>query len=230
MTVHKVDVEAVAKGLERPFLMQQIAQVDHFGVHLYLCRGAVARHRHVTQDELFYVHSGSLALDTDWGHITLSRREFAVVPQGLAHVSGSIAGAVIMLFQARGDPDRKNGHGRLTLDPGTQLLPKWSVDRAADRLRKPYLPLAVAQVDEMRVRVVWCLGETNWHVHPDHDEMLLITDGRLNVATPTASFGAKTDELLVIPRRRIHRLTSSQDTIVLSLIHGEVTLEAHMGR
>ena len=230
MTVHKVDVEAVAKGLKKPFLMQHIAQVDHFAIYLYLCRGAVTRHRHLTQDELFYVHSGSLALDTDWGHITLSRREFAVVPQGLAHVSGSITGAVVMLFQARGDPERKNGHGQLGLPAGPHLLPKWSVDRAAKRVRTPYLPVAVARVDEMWVRVVWCLGVTDWHVHPKHDEMLFVADGRLEVATRSASLSAKADDLLVIPRGRSHRLTSGQDTILLSLVHGEVTLEAHMGR
>jgi len=230
MTVHKIDVEAVAKGLETPFLMRHIGQVDHFAIYLYLCRGAVARHRHLTQDELFYVHSGSLALDTDWGHITLSRREFAVVPQGLAHVSGSIVGAVVMLFQARGDPDRKNGHGQLSLNTGSHLLPKWSIDGAAERLRSPYLPVAVAQVDEMQVRLVWCLGETNWHVHSEHDEMLLVADGQMGVATPAGLFSAKADDLLVIPRGQIHRLTASRDATALSLIHGDVAIEAQMGR
>jgi len=230
MVIHKVNVEDVARGLQKPFLMEHVAQVDHFAVYLYLCQGAVARHRHITQDELFYVHSGLLALDTDWGRITLSRREVAVVPQGLAHVSGSIVRTVVMLFQARTDPERKNGHGRMGRGHRDNLLPKWSVDREAGRLATPYLPAALARVDEMWLRIVWCLGETNWHVHPHHDEMLLVMDGEVEVSTHAESFDARANDLLVVPRNRIHRLSSRRDTILLSLIHGEVTPQKQMGR
>lgn len=210
--------------------MEHVAQVDHFAVYLYLCQGAVARHRHMTQDELFYVHSGLLALDTDWGRITLSRREFASVPQGLAHVSGSVVRTIVMLFQARGDPERKDGHGRMGRAGHGELLPKWSVDREANSLATPYLPVAVARVDEMSLRLVWCLGETNWHVHPNHDEMLFVVDGSVEVATHMESVRASANDLLVVPRRQIHRLTSRQDTILTSLVHGQVGLRDHMGR
>ena len=88
----------------------------------------------------------------------------------------------------------------------------------------------MARVDEMWLRLVWCLGETNWHVHPHHDEMVLVVDGDLEVATDQGALNAKADDLLVIPRRRIHRLRSRRDTILLSLVHGEVTLQDHMGR
>jgi homogentisate 1,2-dioxygenase len=229
MSIHKVDVAAAAAQLSRPFLLGQIAQVDHFALYLYLCEGAVARHRHLTQDELFYVHSGILSLDTDWGRISLDQRELAVVPRGLAHLSSSLIHTSVILFQAQGDPERKNGHGRLIMEQSTGPLPKWAVVEEAERLPRPYLPAPLAQVDEMSLRLVWCQGETPWHQHPNHDELLWVEDGRLEVGTEEGLISVHEDELIVIPRDHIHRVTSIQHTIALSLIHGEVSPLTHMG-
>ena len=62
-----IRVDDIARTLDRPFVMQQIARVDHFGVFMYLCQGFVQRHQHTTQDELFYVYRGILVMNTDWG-------------------------------------------------------------------------------------------------------------------------------------------------------------------
>jgi homogentisate 1,2-dioxygenase len=229
MSIHKVDVASAAAQLSRPFLLGQIAQVDHFALYLYLCEGAVARHRHLAQDELFYVHSGILSLDTDWGRIALDRRELAVVPRGLAHQSSSLVHTCVILFQAQGDPERKNGHGRLDVEQGTGPLPKRSVIKEADRIPQAYLPVPLAQADEMSLRLIWCQGDTPWHKHSNHDELLWVEDGRLEVGTEEGPVSVHEDELIVIPRDRIHRVTSIQHTIALSLVHGEVSPLAQMG-
>jgi homogentisate 1,2-dioxygenase len=210
-------------------LLGQIAQVDHFALYLYLCEGAVARHRHLSQDELFYVHSGILSLDTDWGRISLDRHELAVVPRGLAHLSSSLIHTCVVLFQAQGDAERKNGHGRLVVEQNTGPLPKRSVDEEAERIPQPYLPVPLVQADEMSLRLIWCQGETPWHQHPYHDELLWVQDGRLEVGTEEGPNSVHEDELVVVPRGRIHRLTSIQHTIALSLVHGEVSPLTHMG-
>lgn len=230
MRIHKVQVNAAAQRLDKPFLMVHIAQVDHFGLYLYLCEGAVARHRHVTQDELFYVHTGLLSLDTDWGRQGVSQGEFAVVPRGLSHLSGSIERTIVMLSQATSDPNRKNGQGRTAAESRDDGLPKWSVFREAERLPQAYLPVALAQVDEMSVRVVWCEGETPWHTHPHHDEMLFVQSGHMAIESEMGPVVAGASELVVIPRDGRHRLTASQRTIAVSLIHAEVSDRAHMGQ
>lgn len=230
MSLKKVDLNAAARRLNKPFLMEQIAQVDHFALYLYLCEGAVTRHRHLTQDELFYVHSGVLSLDTDWGTVMLSRREFAIIPRGLSHLSGSIVRTVVLLFQAQSDPNRKNGHGRIVVAPRPHSLAKWSVAEAVNLLRQPYLPLPLAQVDEMSLRLVWCQGETSWHAHMEHDELLFVMEGRLEIGSELGPLSVAPDELVVIPRTRVHRLASAQRAIILSLIHGHVTPQVQMSR
>lgn len=229
MILYKIDVQAVAASLTQPFHMEHLARVDHFAVYLYLCEGAVARHRHAVQDELFYVQQGSMALDTDWGRLDLEAGELAVVPRGVSHVSGSLVRTIVMLFQAQADPDRKNGHGRLTGDDPLATLPKWSVAAEAEQSLQSFLPMPVAQVDEMSLRVLWCEGATSWHAHEAHEELLLVTEGRLEVGTELGPLTMNAGELLVIPRDRIHRLAARQRTVVVSFIHGEVSPTQHMG-
>ncbi len=229
MILYKIDVEAIAQSLTVPFRMEHIAPVDHFAVYLYLCEGVVARHRHPMQDELFYVHRGLVSLATDWGHVDLLQRELAVVPRGVSHVSGSVEPSIVMLFQAHSEPDRKNGHGRLTAKDYAGALPKWSVGREATRLTQPNIPKPLVEVDEMSLRVVSIQGATSWHAHPEHEEMLFVMEGRLEVGTELGPLTLCANELMVIPQGRIHRLVSREGAVVVSLIHGEVNPLQHMG-
>ncbi len=229
MSLRKITLDAIAQRIVQPFALEPIAQIDHMVAYLYLCHGAVARHRHINQDELFYVHSGILSLDTDWGRLNLMEHELAVIPRGLGHVSAAATRTIVMLFQTPGDADRKNGHGRTLTGKSSAGVPKWSASHDAQRLRGPYAPLPLAQVDEMSMRLVWCQGETSWHVHPDHDELLFVEEGRLQIGSEIGPVTIGSGEMLVIPRNRIHRLTSNEHTLALSLIHNIVTPAAQMG-
>jgi len=108
-------------------------------------------------------------------------------------------------------------------------LPKWSVAREKEQLQGLYLPRHLAQVDEMSLRLVACEGATTWHKHPHHAEMLFVREGALDVSTEAGQIRLAPDELYVIPRGEIHRLSAGQPTLVVSLIHGEVSPQAHMG-
>ncbi len=230
MPVQRIEIDVVASRLQRPFLMVQVARVDHFAVYAYLCEGAVARHRHLTQDELFYVYSGMLSLDTDWGRLTLSAREFCVIPRGLSRVSASIVPTVVLLLQAQGDPERRNGQGRMMVGDRPEGLPRWSVSAVAETLFEPYLPLHCASVDDMSLRLVWCQGATLWHAHPQHDELLLVEDGRLDVGTEEGPVSLEVGQMIVLPKGRQHRLSSQQHTVATSFIHGAVSPLEQMGR
>lgn len=229
MRLHKIALNDIAQRVVQPFALEPIAQIDHMVAYLYLCHGAVARHRHINQDELFYVHSGILSLDTDWGRLNLMPHEFAVIPRGLGHISAAALRTVVMLFQTPGDADRKNGHGRTFTGKSAAGVPKWSASHDSQLLRGPYAPLPLAQVDEMSMRLVWCQGETSWHIHPDHDELILVEKGRLQISSEFGPILVEAGELLVISRNCIHRLTSNENTLALSLIHNAVTPAAQMG-
>mgnify|MGYP001028753204 CR=1 FL=1 len=237
MDMHKIDVAAVAERLSEPFLMEQIARVDHFGVYLYLCEGFVPRHHHMSRDEMFYVYKGLFSVQVYQGlgtanagqrYLNLSDDELTVIPRGLAHETGSLIRTICFNLQAQSDPERKNGHSRLTVDDIAEL-PKWSISREAERLGEPCLPIHLAQVDEMSLRLVECEGTTAWHRHPHHDEMLFVREGALGISTEAGQIELAPDELYVIPRDQIHRLSATQPTLVVSLIHGEVSIPAHMG-
>jgi len=231
MILYKIDVDAVADSLTQPFEMVHIARVDHFGIYLYLCEGAVSKHRHHTQDELFYVHGGELALSTEWGEATLHAREVAVVPRGVSHVSASLGHerTVVMFFRAQGEPEKSNGHGRISAPADGSSLPKWTIEAEARCLERPLVPRHLLQVDAMSLRITLVQDRTPWHLHEVHDELLYVEEGLLNVETGMGRLTLHEGELLVVPRGTMHRLGSDVTAISLSLIHASVNATAQMG-
>ena len=227
MTLRTLQIGTIAEALEKPFLMQQIAVVDDCSVFVYLCSGFVARHRHLSQDELFYVYHGLLNFDTDWGRLALKDDELTVIPRGLSHLSGAVVQSVVVRFAAASDVDRKNGHGQVMADAQGALL-KRSLEREAHLLRA-YAPLPVAQVDDMSLRFVSCEGATTWHRHPQHDELLWVREGSVSVDSEFGATVVGVDELVVIPREMRHRLESAERALVVSLIHADVSPESQMG-
>jgi quercetin dioxygenase-like cupin family protein len=230
MPPEKVDIDALAEALTEPFVMQRVAEVDHFAVYLYLCTGVVARHRHSMQDELFYVHSGALTLDTDWGEATLRRHEFAVVPQGVAHSSGSLARTIVLLFQAQGDPERRNGRGRFGAEGEPGRLQRWSALAGGNEEDRPREPLALASADGMSLRIVRPREDTPWHSHAGHDELLYLIEGELGIGSEQGPLALRAGEMSVISRGRIHRLTASGPSVAVSFIHRKVRPEEQLGQ
>ena len=48
--------------LSKPFTMIDLVQIDDLMLSIFLCQGTLPMHRHVDQDELFLVHSGTISL------------------------------------------------------------------------------------------------------------------------------------------------------------------------
>jgi quercetin dioxygenase-like cupin family protein len=229
MAGQAVDLHTLASTLHQPFLMHLVGEVDHFALYLYRCEGFVARHTHPTQDELFHVVLGSMTLDTDWGQVHLSQGQFAVVPRGVSHVSGAVVPAFVLLAQAKGDPDRRNGHARFAVEDRADGLPHGDVRALAERIVRPRQVRALAQVDEMSLRAGRLSGDTPWHFHGPHDELLCILDGHIEVEGEANSISVHAGQLLVIPRGRLHRLRSPEPSIIITLVHREVTTAEQLG-
>jgi mannose-6-phosphate isomerase-like protein (cupin superfamily) len=227
--MNKSNITALGHTLHAPFLLHRVATVDHFALYLYVCEGFVAKHRHIAQDELFVVIDGAMSIDTDWGDVTLVDDEFIVIPRGLAHRSGSVLHTLVMLFQAQTDPDRKNGHDQLFVDERIGELPKGSLSASPGGSQPAYRPERLAQVDEMSLRRVHCAGMTPWHRHAQHDELLWVREGSLEVGAEHGSMRLEANDLAVIPRNTIHRLSAEGQALVLGFIHDQVTPAAHMG-
>jgi homogentisate 1,2-dioxygenase len=223
------NLKTMADWLDTPFAMELVADIDHFGLFLYLCEGNVGRPAHATNDELFYAFRGALTLDSDWGEAILQPHELAVVPRGLAHQSGAVDPAVVALFRAQSDPERRNGHGRLLSTDALPQLPKHNVDAAAGAVAGVYRPAPLAQVDEMSLRVMWCEGASRTAHHVEHDVMLWVRRGELDVETQLGSAHLGVDELLVVPRGTAYRLWAGRRALALTLIHGHVAAAEQIG-
>ena len=151
-----------------------------------------------------------------------------MVPRGLNHASGSWC-ARRSSFSSCEDPERKNGHGWLSAADRPDGLPTWSVLEQAAAAQAPYRAPPLATVDEMSLRVLRAEGATPWHRHDLHDEMVYVVEGQLAIGSEMGPLLVRAGELLVLPRRRIHRLVATTPSVVVTLVHGEVSPEEQMG-
>ncbi|MFH1085822.1 MAG: cupin domain-containing protein, partial [Chloroflexota bacterium] len=87
----------------------------------------------------------------------------------------------------------------------------------------------LAQADEMSLRAVACLGTTPWHKHAQHDELLWLREGVLAIELREGSLRLERDELTVIPRDTVHRLSAQDRAVAIALMDSHVPPHAQMG-
>lgn len=67
-----------------------------------LFRGEYHWHRHVEEDELFYVVKGSIIIEMRGGEdVALSRGQMCVVPRNVEHRPRSVEPSLVLLFEPR---------------------------------------------------------------------------------------------------------------------------------
>ncbi|MCE5259251.1 MAG: cupin domain-containing protein [Chloroflexi bacterium] len=226
MAPDKLNLLQLADGLTRPFLLQQIARLDYFAIYMYLARGVVNIHRHILYDELFYVVRGSLRIETDDKDMIMHESDLALVPKGIEHTSSSLHDSVVLIAQAQAEPERKNGHG--STHPGLHII-KADPHEVARGLTQTFFSVEFFQVDEMAVRAAWCQGVVGRHRHDDHDELLLVLGGQLEVATDIGTLALGTNEMIIIPHGRVHQLRTLEQTLLLSMVHSDISPSEQMG-
>jgi len=204
--------------LSRPFTMIDLAQIDDLMLSIFLCQGMLPMHRHVDQDELFLVHSGTISLESDWGDVVLGPHELAVVPKGVGHRSASLLPSQVLLLQPHVVVDRRNGNRRLFALKGEKRLEKVSLAAMGRQVVVPFNPVLVANLDTFAVQLMLCEGTGSWQVEDCQADLILCHDGRLTVDTERlgqAPLGP--GELTVIPSRVSYRLLSTGRAMVLGL-------------
>lgn len=200
--------------------MVDMATVGDLTVSLYLCQGVLAWHRHLDQDELFWVHSGVILLESERGRVRLRPGELAVVRKGLAHRSSSPLRSTVILVRCTVLPNRKNGRFRLygTSEVGPERI---SLTEAAQRAPAPYQPITVAHVEDAVVQVA--RGEGVWPV-PEvavHETLLTALRGTAVVQTEAGTLALRPDELTVLPRGTVYTLTTAAETVLVRITREE---------
>jgi len=198
--------------------MIDLAQIDDLVLSIFLCQGTLQTHRHVDQDELFLVHSGTISLESEWGDVVLRPHELAVVPKGVGHRSASLLPSLVLLLQPRVVVDRRNGDRRIFALKGEKRLEKVSLAAMSRQVFVPFSPVSVAHLDTFAVQLTLCEGAGPWQVEDRQASLILCRNGRLTVDTEgldRMSLGP--GELTVVPSPVPYRLLSTGRAMVLSL-------------
>jgi homogentisate 1,2-dioxygenase len=155
-TLEKISIPQQAARLSEPFTMIDLAQLDDLVLSVYLCQGTMPHHRHLDQDELFLVHSGTISLESDWGTAVLRPGELAVAPKGVGHRSSSLLRSLVLLLQPRLMVNRRNGDRRLFVVKGEGRLEKVSVPAVGHQIAIPFAPVTLTHLDTFAVQLLLC--------------------------------------------------------------------------
>ncbi|MCS7178564.1 MAG: hypothetical protein RML46_03370 [Anaerolineae bacterium] len=220
MRLEKLNLRDVARRLDRPFAMIDMALVGDMTVSLYLCQGVLAWHRHLDQDELFWVHQGVILLETERGEVRLRPGEMSIVHKGLAHRSSSAFPSTVILIRCTVFPERKNGRRFLY---GTREGPpqRISLTTIAGNLLVPFQPQTVAHIEDAVLQVMRGAGEWPLIEPHAHDALLLSLAGTAIIyevgASRTAPMTLGPEELTVLYKDTPYQIFTKGEGILVRL-------------
>jgi quercetin dioxygenase-like cupin family protein len=203
--------------LKEPFTMIDLASIDDLVLSIFLCQGTLPRHRHVDQDELFLVHSGTISLESEWGTAILRAGELAVAPKGVGHRSSSLLHSLVLLLQPRLMVNRRNGNRRLFALKEEASLEKVSVPAVGRQIAIPFRPVILAHLDTYAIDLTFCQGVGPWLQTDQQDSLVLCHDGQLTLETQHEPCTLQSGDLVVVPKGTRYRLSSVPRSLVLGL-------------
>lgn len=216
-TLQTVSIGEYANQLGEPFTMVDLAQIDDLTVSLYLCQGTMPHHRHVDQDELFLVHSGTISLESEWGTAILRPGELAVIPKGVGHRSSSLLRSLVLLIQPRLMVNRRNGDRRFFALKDDGHLEKVSVPTMGRQIAIPSRPVTLAHVDTFALELTLCTGAGPWLSTDRQNSLVFCHAGNLTIETEHEELRLATGELAVVPKGTAYRLASEERSLVLGV-------------
>ena len=216
-TLEKVNFAQQADRLTEPFTMIDLVQIDDLVLSVFLCQGTLPHHRHVDQDELFLVHSGTISLESDWGTAILRPGELAIVPKGLQHRSSSLLRSLVLLLQPRLIVNRRNGDRRLFALKGEGRLDKVNIPAMGRQVAVPFRPIVLAHLDTFAFNLLVCQDAGPWWCSDRQSGLILCYEGRIVVDSELAQVSLLAGELVVVPPAIPYRLSSVGRAVILSV-------------
>ena len=216
-TLEKISYAQEAAQLTEPFTMIDLTQMDDLALSVFLCQGTMPFHRHLDQDELFMVHSGTISIESDWGNLVLRPGELAVVPKGLSHRSSSLIRSLVLLFQPRLIVNRRNGDRRLFALKGAGRLEKVSVPAMGRQIVNPDTPVTLADLDTFALNLLLCGETSRWRKTDRQSSLVLCYDGQVILDSDLGQLSLHGGELAVVPKSMPYRLSGKERALVLEL-------------
>ncbi len=93
-----------------------IGQVNDTHIKLARLKGRFEWHHHDTEDEMFLVIQGNLAIELEDGVIALSEGETVVIPRGVEHCPVAAEEALVMLIEPASTVNTGNIKSEKTVD------------------------------------------------------------------------------------------------------------------
>jgi homogentisate 1,2-dioxygenase len=215
--LERVSIAQQAARLTEPFTMIDLAQIDDLVLSLFLCQGTLPHHRHVDQDELFLVHSGTISLESEWGPVILRPGELSVVPKGLTHRSSSLLHSLVLLLQPRLLINRRNGDRRLFTLKDAGRLEKVSIPAVGRQIAVPFRPVVLAHLDTFAVHATACEGTGPWWRTQRQSNLIFCHDGELVVESEQGTISLESGELAAVPNDVAYRLSSASRALVIGV-------------
>lgn len=216
-SIEKVSITEQIDRLTEPFTMVDLLEMDDLVLSLFLCQGSLSFHRHIDQDELFLVHSGTVILESDWGRVTLYPGEMAVAPKGLGHRSSSPLRSLVLLLQPRLMANRRNGDRRLFALKGGGQLNKVSAPAMARRITRAFEPVPLIDVDTFAFYMLACEGAGPRWVVEDQSNLIWCHEGKVAVESELGPLSLHAGEMALVPRGVSHCLSSTQRSLIFGV-------------
>jgi homogentisate 1,2-dioxygenase len=203
--------------LTEPFTMMDLVQVDDLTLSIFLCQGTMPFHRHVDQDELFLVHSGTISLESDWGTAVLRPGDLSMVPKGVGHRSSSLLRSLVLLLQPRLMVNRRNGHRRLFAIKSSGHLEKVSVPAVGRQVVGLFQPVPLVHLDTFDLNLTVCQGVGPHWLNKEQNSLVLCYEGQVVLESPTGRLNVGQGEMVVVPVGVTHRVSSRQRSVLLGV-------------
>ncbi len=213
----KISIAEQATHLAEPFTMVDLAEIDDLALSVFLCQGTLPFHRHIDQDELFLVHSGTIRVESDWGSVTLRPGDATVVPKGVGHRSSSLLRSLVLLLQPRLMITRRNGNRRLFALKDEQALQKVSVPAAGEQLAADFVPSPLIDIDTFALTLTVCEGIGPWWQADRQSSLVLCYQGQVTLESEVNRLSLHNGELAVVAKGVPYRLSSPGRAFVLGL-------------
>ena len=216
-SLEKINYAQESAQLTEPFTMIDLVQIDDLALSIFLCQGPMPFHRHLDQDELFMVHTGTISLESDWGNLVLRPGELSVVSKGLSHRSSSLVRSLVLLFQPRLIVNRRNGDRHLIALKNKGRLEKVSVPAMGRQIVNPHTPVTLVHLDTFALDLLLCTGPGPWRRYESQSSLVLCHTGEVTLDSDLGQEVLHGSELVVVPKGISYRLSGGERSLVLEL-------------
>jgi mannose-6-phosphate isomerase-like protein (cupin superfamily) len=96
-----IDVNEIVRA-NKPWFNQTLSQINGSVLRVGIIEGEFHWHKHEEEDELFFVVSGKLFVDTERGNFELGPNQGVTVPKGVLHRTRALEKTVMLMVENAG--------------------------------------------------------------------------------------------------------------------------------